>query len=195
MRFYYGAVESAQHGAGHSAVRCADGAQLLGSLVCDATGHSRALVEYDKPFNPGKSGGRVKQLPVFCLLLSSQPVGPPPSQLPGAARPLPAPQASRPHAGLWPAAAELFHITRARPGLHARILPLSELRAPPRPPPARAAAGYQGAYGIVAEVESHPFELDSMLFMDWRDDHLDPYPALKAANSRWTSIVVHPMCG
>lgn len=29
----------------------------------------------------------------------------------------------------------------------------------------------QGAYGIVAEVESHPFELDTMLFMDWRDDH------------------------
>ena len=31
--------------------------------------------------------------------------------------------------------------------------------------------GYQGAYGIMAEVESHPFELDTMLFMDWRDDH------------------------
>ena len=31
--------------------------------------------------------------------------------------------------------------------------------------------GYQGAYGIMAEVESHPFDLDTMLFMDWRDDH------------------------
>jgi Lycopene cyclase protein len=30
---------------------------------------------------------------------------------------------------------------------------------------------YQGAYGIVVEVESHPFPLDTMLFMDWRDDH------------------------
>ena len=29
----------------------------------------------------------------------------------------------------------------------------------------------QGAYGIIVEVESHPFELDTMLFMDWRDDH------------------------
>lgn len=25
--------------------------------------------------------------------------------------------------------------------------------------------GYQGAYGIIAEVESHPFDLDTMLFM------------------------------
>ncbi len=28
----------------------------------------------------------------------------------------------------------------------------------------------KGAYGIMAEVESHPFDLDTMLFMDWRDD-------------------------
>jgi lycopene beta-cyclase len=33
--------------------------------------------------------------------------------------------------------------------------------------------GYQGAYGIVVEVESHPFDCDTMLFMDWRDDHLE----------------------
>lgn len=32
-------------------------------------------------------------------------------------------------------------------------------------------ASMQGAYGIIIEVESHPFELDTMLFMDWRDDH------------------------
>ncbi len=31
--------------------------------------------------------------------------------------------------------------------------------------------GYQAAYGMMIEVESHPFELDTMLFMDWRDDH------------------------
>ena len=29
----------------------------------------------------------------------------------------------------------------------------------------------QGAYGMLAEVESHPFDVNSMLFMDWRDDH------------------------
>lgn len=31
--------------------------------------------------------------------------------------------------------------------------------------------GYQAAYGMMVEVDSHPFELDTMLFMDWRDDH------------------------
>jgi hypothetical protein len=45
-------------------------------------------------------------------------------------------------------------------------------------------AGYQGAYGIVAEVESHPFDIDAMLFMDWRDDHLDKYPDVKERNSK-----------
>jgi lycopene cyclase-like protein len=33
--------------------------------------------------------------------------------------------------------------------------------------------GYQAAYGILAEVEAHPFPLNEMLFMDWRDEHLD----------------------
>jgi lycopene beta-cyclase len=28
--------------------------------------------------------------------------------------------------------------------------------------------GYQAAYGILAEVERHPFPLNEMLFMDWR---------------------------
>ncbi|WIA14534.1 hypothetical protein OEZ85_003051 [Tetradesmus obliquus] len=44
--------------------------------------------------------------------------------------------------------------------------------------------GYQGAYGIIAEVESHPFELDTMLFMDWRDDHLASEPEIKARNDK-----------
>lgn len=44
--------------------------------------------------------------------------------------------------------------------------------------------GYQGAYGIMCEVESHPFELDTMLFMDWRDEHTDGYPEMKAANQK-----------
>ena len=43
--------------------------------------------------------------------------------------------------------------------------------------------GYQGAYGITIEVESHPFAVDEMLFMDWRDDHLTKYPKLKASNA------------
>ena len=35
--------------------------------------------------------------------------------------------------------------------------------------------GYQAAFGIVCEtVEPHGFPLDEMLFMDWRDGHLDP---------------------
>lgn len=44
--------------------------------------------------------------------------------------------------------------------------------------------GYQGAYGVMVEVESHPFPLDKMLFMDWRDSHLDDAPAMKAANAK-----------
>lgn len=44
--------------------------------------------------------------------------------------------------------------------------------------------GYQGAYGITAEVEAHPFDNEAMLFMDWRDDHLNDYPRLKENNSK-----------
>ncbi|KAI8112409.1 hypothetical protein M9434_003732 [Picochlorum sp. BPE23] len=44
--------------------------------------------------------------------------------------------------------------------------------------------GYQGAYGITVNVESHPFDVDKMLFMDWRDDHLDGYPELKESNAK-----------
>ena len=33
--------------------------------------------------------------------------------------------------------------------------------------------GYQAAYGCLLEVESHPFPLDEMLFMDWR---VPPHP-------------------
>ena len=43
--------------------------------------------------------------------------------------------------------------------------------------------GYQGAYGITIEVESHPFDVDAMLFMDWRDDHLANDPEMKARNA------------
>jgi len=34
--------------------------------------------------------------------------------------------------------------------------------------------GYQAAFGIFATVEKHDFPLDTMLFMDWRDEHLSP---------------------
>jgi lycopene cyclase-like protein len=33
-----------------------------------------------------------------------------------------------------------------------------------------------------AEVDSHPFDNDTMLFMDWRDAHLKRLPALRTAN-------------
>jgi lycopene beta-cyclase len=36
----------------------------------------------------------------------------------------------------------------------------------------------------LAEVESHPFELDTMLFMDWRDDHLGGSPEMRVANEK-----------
>lgn len=44
--------------------------------------------------------------------------------------------------------------------------------------------GYQAAYGMMIEVESHPFELDTMLFMDWRDDHTQGRPEMRAANQK-----------
>lgn len=34
-----------------------------------------------------------------------------------------------------------------------------------------------------AEVDSHPFRNDAMLFMDWRDSHLSRYPQLRESNS------------
>ena len=42
--------------------------------------------------------------------------------------------------------------------------------------------GYQAAFGIVCTVEKHDFPLDTMLFMDWRDEHLSP--EFKRANDR-----------
>lgn len=41
------------HSGGRSTVELEGGAEVSGSLVVDATGHSRKLVEYNKPFNPG----------------------------------------------------------------------------------------------------------------------------------------------
>jgi lycopene cyclase-like protein len=47
--------------------------------------------------------------------------------------------------------------------------------------------GYQAAYGILAEVESHPFPINEMLFMDWRDGHLEP--AAKARNASLPTFI------
>lgn len=44
--------------------------------------------------------------------------------------------------------------------------------------------GYQIAHGIMAEVESHPFDLDKMVLMDWRDSHMGSEPYLRAKNSK-----------
>ena len=66
-----------------------------------------------------------------------------------------------------------------------------------------AAVPVQGAYGIMAEVESHPFATDAMLFMDWRDDHTSSDPEMqesnRCANSARLSLLGHPailpICG
>ncbi len=42
----------------------------------------------------------------------------------------------------------------------------------------------QGAYGIIAEVESHPFDMETMLFMDWRDGHTQGNEAMRASNDK-----------
>lgn len=70
MTFITGKVDRAEHGDGQSTVFIegvgaagGDGSsssgssvQLSGSLVLDATGHSRRLVEFDKKFDPGYQG-------------------------------------------------------------------------------------------------------------------------------------------
>ncbi|KAK9828833.1 hypothetical protein WJX72_002308 [[Myrmecia] bisecta] len=94
--FHQSTVESVKHTDGLSTIVTKDGLRISGSMVLDATGHQRKLVEFDKKFDPG----------------------------------------------------------------------------------------YQGAYGIMCEVESHPFDLDKMLFMDWRDDHLDNHPEVQMRNSK-----------
>lgn len=83
VTFLNAKVDGVTHADGSSTLSTVDGRKIQGSLVLDATGHVRKLVEFDKKFDPG----------------------------------------------------------------------------------------YQGAYGIIAEVESHPFDIDTMLFMDWRDNH------------------------
>lgn len=49
--------------------------------------------------------------------------------------------------------------------------------------------GYQIAHGILAEVDHHPFDLDKMVLMDWRDSHLGNEPYLRASNSTFPTFL------
>ncbi|EEF38563.1 Capsanthin/capsorubin synthase, chloroplast precursor, putative [Ricinus communis] len=49
--------------------------------------------------------------------------------------------------------------------------------------------GYQIAHGILAEVDCHPFDLDKMVLMDWRDSHMGNEPYLRASNSRFPTFL------
>lgn len=44
--------------------------------------------------------------------------------------------------------------------------------------------GYQIAHGILAQVDNHPFDLDKMVLMDWRDSHLGNEPYLRVNNTK-----------
>ncbi|CAK7331781.1 unnamed protein product [Dovyalis caffra] len=44
--------------------------------------------------------------------------------------------------------------------------------------------GYQIGHGILAEEDGHPFDLDKIVLVDWRDPHLGNEPNLRASNSR-----------
>ncbi|GMH28333.1 hypothetical protein Nepgr_030176 [Nepenthes gracilis] len=96
VKFHQAKVIKVIHEESKSLLICNDGVTVQASVVLDATGFSRCLVQYNKPYNPG----------------------------------------------------------------------------------------YQVAYGILAEVEGHPFELDKMVFMDWRDSHLDGNKEVKGRNSK-----------
>lgn len=96
VKFHQAKVSNVVHEDEHSSVLCSDGLTIKANVVLDATGFSRCLVQYEKPYNPG----------------------------------------------------------------------------------------YQIAYGIVAEVDSHPFDVDKMVFMDWRDSHLKNNPELKSNNKK-----------
>lgn len=44
--------------------------------------------------------------------------------------------------------------------------------------------GYQIAHGVLVEVDNHPFDLDKMVLMDWRDSHLGNEPYLRVNNAK-----------
>nr|QBC36219.1 lycopene beta-cyclase variant 3 [Petunia x hybrida] len=96
VKFHQAKVIKVIHEEAKSMLICDDGVTIQATVILDATGFSRSLVQYDKPYNPG----------------------------------------------------------------------------------------YQVAYGILAEVEEHPFDTNKMVFMDWRDSHLDNNMELKERNSK-----------
>ncbi|KAI3471737.1 hypothetical protein Pfo_028387 [Paulownia fortunei] len=96
VKFHQAKVVKVIHEESKSLLICNDGVTIQAAVVLDATGFSRCLVQYDKPYNPG----------------------------------------------------------------------------------------YQVAYGILAEVEEHPFDTNKMVFMDWRDSHLNNNKELKERNRR-----------
>jgi lycopene beta-cyclase len=52
-----GKVDSVSHGDGQSTVKLQDSdVTVSGTLVLDATGHSRRLVQFEKKFDPGYQG-------------------------------------------------------------------------------------------------------------------------------------------
>ena len=55
--------------------------------------------------------------------------------------------------------------------------------------------GYRVAYGILAAVEEHPFDVDKMVFMDQRDSNLNNNVELKERNCRIpTFLYAIPFC-
>ncbi|GAB2295588.1 Lycopene beta cyclase, chloroplastic/chromoplastic [Dionaea muscipula] len=96
VKFHQAKVIKVLHEESKSILICNDGVSIEASVVLDATGFSKCLVQYDKPYNPG----------------------------------------------------------------------------------------YQIAYGVIAEVDGHPFDVDKMVFMDWRDSHLKNNKELKERNSK-----------
>ncbi|CAI9781419.1 unnamed protein product [Fraxinus pennsylvanica] len=101
VKFHKAKVWKVEHEEFESSIVCDDGIELKASLIVDASGFASALIEYDKPRNPG----------------------------------------------------------------------------------------YQIAHGILAQVDNHPFDLDKMVLMDWRDSHLGNEPYLRSSNSRFPTFL------
>ncbi|KAG4968608.1 hypothetical protein JHK87_034259 [Glycine soja] len=49
--------------------------------------------------------------------------------------------------------------------------------------------GFQIAHSVLAEVDDHPFDLDKMVLVDWRDSHLGNEPYLRASSSRFPTFL------
>ncbi|KAL0547563.1 hypothetical protein IC582_017503 [Cucumis melo] len=48
---------------------------------------------------------------------------------------------------------------------------------------------FQIAHGILAEVDHHPFDLNKMVLMDWRDTHLNNEPYLRQHNKEFPTFL------